>query len=57
MPHGNVASGKDLSDNAISDRLTQTMDAFNKAKQERDLPSPVIELTYPIACFHIIRAC
>ncbi len=42
---------KDLDDNAIRNRLTETMDKFNKAKQERDLPSPVIELTYPIACF------
>lgn len=42
---------KNVSDDDINDRLTKTMDAFNKAKQERDLPSPVIELTYPIACF------
>lgn len=42
---------KDLSDYDIRDRLTQTMDAFNKAKETRDLPSPIIELSYPIACF------
>lgn len=42
---------KDLSDYDIRDRLTKTMDAFNKAKETRELPSPVIELTYPVACF------
>ena len=42
---------EDPSDYDIRERLTDTMDAFNKAKQERELHSPVIELTYPIACF------
>lgn len=42
---------KDLSDYDIRDRLTKTMDAFNEAKETRDLPSPIIELNYPIACF------
>lgn len=40
-----------LSDDDIRIRLTKTMDAFNEAKKTRELPSPVIELSYPIACF------
>lgn len=42
---------KNLSDNDIRDRLTKTMDTFNKEKQKRELSSPIIELTYPITCF------
>lgn len=42
---------KNLSDSDSRVRLTKTMDAFNKAKQKQELASPVIELTYPIACF------
>ena len=42
---------KNLNDQEIRERLTSTMDAFNKAKAQKELPSPVIELTYPIACF------
>lgn len=42
---------KDLSDYDIRTRLTKTMDAFNQAKKKSELPSPVIELHYPIACF------
>ncbi len=42
---------KDLSDYDIRGRLTKTMDAFNEAKKICELPSPVIELSYPIACF------
>ncbi|QTR53669.1 dynamin family protein [Thiothrix unzii] len=42
---------QDLNDNEIREKLTSTMDSFNRAKQHVDLSSPIIELTYPIACF------
>jgi hypothetical protein len=49
--HWECGEWQNLSDGDIRKRLTDTMDAFNRAKKEQDLPSPVIELTYPIACF------